>query len=372
MFNRVVAQDEIKKQLIALAREGHTPHALMLCGPAGCGKLAMALAYAEYLLCQHPGTDDACGKCAACRQTESLAHPDLHFVFPVVRRKGGETVVSDDYMGLWRQRLTHGPYFDPEDWTSDMGGGTTAPVIYAAEAARIQRKLSLKPAEGGRKVMIIWQPEKMNAECATKLLKIVEEPPQGTYFIMVCQDAANVLPTLASRTWRIQMPPLHEESIRRALALTYPPDTAEEAARRAQGSYTAALKEAAHNDTDRQNRLDFFIMLMRTAYARRIKEMKKWSLLMADAGREHQKAFLDYAQKLLRENFVYNFHLPELTNMTPDEEAFAQKFSPFINERNIVSFMDCLTDAARGIEQNANPRIVFFDLALKATVLLLR
>ena len=371
MFNRVVAQDEIKKQLIALAREGHTPHALMLCGPAGCGKLAMALAYAEYLLCLHPGTDDACGKCVACRQTESLAHPDLHFVFPVVRRKGGETVVSDDYMGLWRQRLAHGLYFDPEDWTSDMGGGTTAPVIYAAEAARIQRKLALKPAEGGRKVMIIWLPEKMNAECATKLLKIVEEPPQGTYFIMVCQDAANVLPTLASRTWRIQMPPLHEESIRRALALTYPPDTAEEAARRAQGSYTAALK-ALDANRDSLLFLDLFIMLMRLSYQRKIKEMKKWSEQIAALGRERQKNFLAYCQKLIRENFVYNFRQPELNRMTRQESEFARNFARFVNERNVIPIMNELELAQRDIGQNVNPKFVFFDLALKMIVLLIQ
>lgn len=370
-FAQVIAQEEVRGHLIRQARTGHVPHAMLLCGPEGCGKLPTALAYAQYLLCAHPGGDDSCGNCPSCREAAALAHPDLHFVFPVIRYKTAESTVCDIYLEQWRRRLLKSPYFDMDDWLDELGATGQQPLIYAAEAAQMQRKLALKPALGGRKVMVIWQPERMNAECANKLLKLIEEPPAQTHFIMVSHAPEKMLPTILSRLWHIEMKALQREEIVRALAGKYPEEEARRAAQAAGGSYTAALKmlEAAPAEA---LFLDMFILLMRQAYARHIREMKKWSEQMAAMGRERQKGFLAYCQRMLRENFVYNFRCPGLNGMTQQEEDFARNFARFVNERNVIGMMDELSLAERDIAQNTNPRMVFFDLILKMTVLLLK
>lgn len=371
MFNQVIGQQDIKERLLEEVRQNRIPHALLFCGPGGCGKLALAVSYAQYLLCRHPEEHDACGKCPSCKMFTDFAHPDLHFVYPIIRYKTAESSICDVYLDTWRKRLQKGVYFDLNDWLSDMKADNQQPMIYAAESTQIQRKLALKSTLGGRKVMIIWMPEKMNAECANKLLKLIEEPPAQTVFLLVSNEPEKILPTILSRTQRIDMKGISKEELAEILMPTYGKEQAELVARNAGGSYTAALK-ALQQEQDTALFFDLFVMLMRLSYMRKIKEMRKWSEQLAGMGREQQKNFLSYCQRLIRENFIYNFRQPELNYMTTEERDFSKNFARFVNERNVIKIMDELSEAQRDIEQNVNPKMVFFDFALKMIVLLIQ
>lgn len=371
MFSQVIGQQDIKKRLLDEVQQGRLPHALLFCGPPGSGKLALAVSYAQYLLCRQPDGHDACGQCPACKESRKFVHPDLHFVFPIIRYKTAESSVCDVYIDAWRKRLQKGLYFDLNDWMADMKADNQQPMIYAAESAQIQRKLSLKSTLGGRKVMVMWMPEKMNAECANKLLKLIEEPPAQTFFLLVSNEAERILPTILSRTQRIEVKGIDRESMIETLAASHGQERAEQAVRSAHGNYTAAQK-ALQTDEDTALFFDLFVMLMRLSYMRRIKEMRKWSDQIAGMGRERQKNFLMYCQRLIRENFIYNFRQPELNYMTTEESEFSKNFARFVNERNVIKIMDELSEAQRDIEQNVNPKMVFFDFALKMIVLLIQ
>lgn len=371
MFCRVVGQTDIKRHLLSEAQAGRIPHAILFRGRPGCGKLALAVWYARYLLCLRPSAEEACEECASCRAFACLAHPDLHFVFPVIKRKTGENTVCDLWADTWRKRLQGGLYFGLEDWLEDMKAGNQQAFIYAAEALQVQRKLALKPASGERKVVVVWLPERMEGGCANKLLKLMEEPPAGTYFLLASNDAGKIPATILSRMQQIEVKGVDRESLEEALRERETSDDVETLARNARGSYTAALKcmEARGDDMVFH---DLFTVLMRSGYRRNVKELRKWSEQVATMGRERQKGFLHYCQRYVRENFVHNFGMPELNYMTRGERDFAGNFARFVNERNVIGFMDEFGEAERDIEQNVNPRMVFFDFALKAAVLLIQ
>ena len=367
----IIGQEEVKQHLIRLLAENKLPHAIMLCGPKGAGKLPLALAFAQMLLCQHPTEDGACGNCSDCHMSALWAHPDLHFTFPVYKAKSSDHPISDDYLQQWREQISRTPYFDTEDWLEDIGAENQQVVIYVQESDNLQKKLALKSSQGGRKVVIIWLPERMNEQTGNKLLKLIEEPPVGTHFLLVSQEPDLVLGTIQSRVQRINVPALPEQVISQALQERYamPQDDANLLAHIAQGSYTEALKRM-QRDSEQQQFFDLFVQLMRHSYARRIKEMHLWSLAVSELGRERQKRMLEYFQQQLRENFIYNFHQPQMNFLGREEENFSTRFAPFINERNVVGIMNELSDAQRDIAQNVSPRMVFFDLALKMIVLL--
>ena len=370
-FSDIIGQDEVKEHLVRLARENKLPHAIMLCGPKGAGKLPLALAFAQMLLCQHPTEQGACGSCPDCRMTALWAHPDLHFSFPVYKAKSSDHPVSDDYLQQWREQITRSPYFDTEDWLEDIKAENQQIVIYVQESDNLQRKLALKSSQGGRKVVVIWLPERMMEQTANKLLKLIEEPPLGTHFLLVSQEPDLVLGTIQSRVQRVNVPPLPEDTISRALQERHgmPPEEAQLLAHIARGSYTEALKRMRY-DSEQKQFFDLFTQLMRHSYARRIKEMHLWSLAVSELGRERQKRMLEYFQNQLRENFIYNFHQPRMNFLGREEENFSTRFAPFIGPHNVVGIMDELSDAQRDIAQNVSPRMVFFDLALKMIVLL--
>ena len=342
-----IGQETTWQRLLADLQVDRVPHALMLCGPEGSGKLALAVAFAQTLLCQHPREDgSACGECASCKMAAKLEHPDLHFTFPIVkgsRIKTPEGAVSDVYIKEWRARVLESPYFDLNDWLEDMGAANQQATYYVAESDNIQRKLALKSNQGGRKVMVVWLPEKMNQETANKLLKLFEEPPAGTHFLMVSEEPDLVLGTILSRTQRLLVPPLSREEYRQA-----------------------------HPPKDERQFLDLFIMLMRLSYQRKVKDMRDWSEHLAGMGRETQKSFLQFCQRQVRENFVYNFREPTLNSQTEEEAAFSRNFARFVNERNVIPITEELAAAERDIAQNVNARMVFFDLSLKMIVLLIQ
>ena len=358
-FDDIIGQEEVKGHLRRLLQENKLPHAIMFCGPKGAGKLPLALAYAQMLLCQNPTEEGACGKCSDCQMSSLWTHPDLHFSFPIYKGKSSDKPVSDDFLEEWREQISRSPYFDIEDWLEDIGAENQQIVIYVQESDNLQRKLALKASQGGRKVVVLWLPERMNEQTGNKLLKLIEEPPVGTHFLLVSQEPDLVLGTIQSRVQRINVPALPEEIISKALQERHDMQ-AEDAnllAHIAQGSYTEALKRM-ERDSEQQMFFDLFVQLMRHSYARRIKEMQQWALTVAELGRERQKRMLDYFQQQLRENFIYNFHQPKINFLGREEENFSTRFAPFINERNVIGIMNELSDAARDIAQNVSARMV--------------
>ena len=372
-FKQIIGHDEIKGQLVDQVASGRVPHAQLFSGAGGSGKFPMALAFARYLLCSQPNGTDACGVCPSCKKIDKLAHPDLHFVFPVVKPKGKKVVVSDDYLPEWRTMVSSHPYFDMTHWLSAMNAENQQAMIYVDESDQIQRKLSLKSCEGGRKVMLIWLPEKMNIGCANKLLKLFEEPPAETVFLMVSEAPEQLLTTIVSRTQPVYFKQLPDAVLCQALMERngLGQVDAEHITHLSNGNYLKAL-EAITFSQESELFLDLFITLMRMSYQRKIKDMKQWSDKVAGLGRERQKSFLMYCQRLVRENFMYNFQRPELLYMTAQEENFSKNFARFVNERNVIPIMDELSSAQRDIEQNTNPRMVFFDFALKMIVMLIQ
>jgi DNA polymerase-3 subunit delta' len=362
-FEQVIGQQEAQERLMQMVNEERLPHAIMLCGPQGSGKMALAMGLAKVLL----------GENAMMQKWE---HPDLHFTYPTIKlpsMSAEHKPISDDFAQEWHELVMTGPYFTMTEWLEMMGGENQQAIITAGESDALIRKLSLKSSQGGYKVSLIWLPERMNAECANKILKLLEEPPQQTVFIMVCQEPERLLETIRSRVQRIDIRKIADEDIEQALmskrGLTQ--DMAHRTSRMANGSWLKAL-EMLSADSENELFLDMFQSLMRLAYQRKVKDLKTWSERMAGMGREKQKRFLEYFLRLVRENFMYNFHQEELCYMTQREEEFARNFARFVNEANILPINDLANRAIRDIGQNANAKIVFFDMALQMIVLLIQ
>ena len=372
-FKQVIGQKDVQERLQQLVREGRLPHALMLCGPQGCGKLALAVGFAKLLLSSNAKSATSSAQQA---MLDKLEHPDLHFTYPTIKLPSmgsDHKPVSDDFAREWHELITAGPYFTMMQWLEQMGGENQQAIITAGESDALIRKLSLKSSQGGYKVSIIWLPERMNIECANKILKLLEEPPSQTVFIMVCQEPDRLIETIRSRVQRIDVPRINSDDIRQALidlrGLT--DDQAQRISRMANGSWLTAL-EMLSADSENELFLDMFQTLMRLAYQRKVKDLKAWSERLAAMGRERQKRFLEYFLRLIRENFMYNFQQQELCYMTQREEDFARNFARFINEANVLPITDLATRAIRDIGQNANAKIVFFDMALQMIVLLIQ
>lgn len=375
-FSDVIGQEEIKQRLRRMVSEDRVPHAMMFCGPQGSGKMALAVAFASYLLCQDRTDGDSCGACRQCAMTGKLAHPDLHFSYPVIRPSGTGSehkMSSDDFADEWRRMLSQGIYFTMDQWLAEMNAANQQALMGVGESDLLIRKLSLKSSQGGYKVVIIWLPERMNAECANKMLKLLEEPPAETVFVMVCEEPEKLIETIRSRAQRIDVRRIDDASIERALVERRGIDTdaAHRLARAANGSWLTALEEL-DADNEKRQFLDLFISLMRLAYMRKIKDLRKWSETAAALGREKQRRMLAYFMRLVRENFMYNFHNPQLCYMTRDEENFARNFAPYINEANVIEMSELMNRAMRDIGQNANAKIVLFDMATHIIVSLIR
>jgi DNA polymerase-3 subunit delta' len=371
-FEQVIGQQEAQARLLQMEEEQRLPHALMLCGPMGAGKMALAMGFARHLLTASNQQSSASAEAMLAK----WEHPDLHFTYPTIKlpsMSADHKPVSDDFAKEWHELIMAGPYFTMNEWLEQMGGENQQAIITAGESDALIRKLSLKSSQGGYKVSLIWLPERMNIECANKILKLLEEPPQQTIFLLVCEEPEKLLETIRSRVQRVDIKRLTEEDIQEGLTskrgLTE--ENARRVARMANGSWLKAL-ELLSVDSENEFFLDMFQTLMRLAYQRKVKDLKTWSERMAGMGREKQKRFLEYFLRLVRENFVYNFQTPELCYMSQREEDFAKNFARFINEANIIPISDLANLAIRDIGQNANGKIVFFDFALQMIVLLIQ
>ncbi len=341
---------------------------MLFTGPQGVGKLAVAIEFAKHLLLKH----DPFGNAAT--MVDRGSHPDLIFSYPVVRPTGlDRPAESEDFRTEWLDMLQDGPYFSGETWLQKHASDNKQAIISVGESNSIIRKLSLKSSQGGYKVCIIWQAEKMNIDAANKLLKIIEEPPTQTVFMLTTEHPELVLETIRSRTQLINFKPIKDEDIAKSLVEKrgVEENVAKRVARASNGSWLQALNIVSGSG-ERDEFHEVFRMLLRQAYAKAVMEMKQWSESVGAWSREKQKRFLEYCLLMTRENFMFNFRESSLCYMTPIEETFASKFSVFINERNIIDFNNIYNTAIRDISRNANGKIVFYDLALKVIILIRR
>ena len=372
MFDNIIGQKEYIASLRTAIDNNRLPHALLISGNEGSGSLALAYAAAQYLICPHRHDGDACGQCPQCLQLGKLQHPDVHFVFPVVRKKNQkEAPISLDYMSEWRNAFLNNHYLTLNEWTATSGEENKQAGIFVAEANNIIKTLSVKPFESDYRVMIIWLPEKMNEETANKLLKIIEEPNDMTHFFLVSQEPERIIGTIQSRVQRINLPPIADVDIQQALVSRFdcPQDKAIDYARMSHGSYVEALK-LLNDDEERSFYFTKFCEMMRLSYAKKLFDMKEWSEELSGIGRERQKAYLQYAQQMIRENFIMNFNTPSLNYLNESERTFSSRFHAFVNHNNVAGIMNELALAEKDIMQNVNAKMVFFDLSLKLIMLL--
>lgn len=379
-FSKVIGQKEAQQRLKQLVDEQRIPHAMLITGPEGCGKMAMALAFASFLLGERWDGRSLLGSDAEIANAEAMlrkwAHPDLHFSFPIIKPKNAGSdrkVACDEYIKEWGQLLDGGPYFTLEQWMKLMNAENQQAQIFEAESDALAHKLYIKSTMGGYKVSLIWLPERMNATCANKLLKLLEEPPMKTVFLLVSEHPELLIDTIRSRVQRFDMRRIDDADIEQALIekRSIVPADAHRIARIAAGNWLKALETLSADNENRQF-FDLFVLLMRKAFTRDVKELKHWSETVAAFGREKQRRFITYMLRMVRENFMYNFRQPDLCYMTQQEEAFATKFARFINERNVLIIQQQLQDAMRDIGQNANGKIQFFDFALEMVINLRR
>lgn len=369
LFKEIIGQQAVKERLVRSFKEGRISHAQLFLGPQGSGSLPMALAYAQYISCKSKTDDDSCGTCSSCVKYNKLVHPDLHFVYPVALSKDVKT--STDVAVQWREAFLDNPYITLFSWFEQLSAENKQAIIGVEESGEILRKLSLTTYESEYKIMIIWQAEKMNPAAANKLLKILEEPPDKTLFLLVCENEDQLLRTIVSRTQLIKINKISDTDLMEALVSNHgqTPDAAEKIAHLAEGSYAEALSLVSENENAGQN-LASFQKLMRASLKFDPKAVISWIDEVSSAGRERQKTFLNYALHIMRESAMMNYGDDSLVRLSADEQEFVKKFSPFIHGANIERFIEELNRAHYHMERNASPKILFMDLAFKFNELL--
>ena len=370
-FRDITGQDELKAHLVRSIDSGRISHAQLFTGVAGAGTLPMAIAYVQYLICSNRHDGDSCGECPSCRKIAALAHPDLHFVFPVNKqgKKSGEVVRSDDFIEDWREIVeSTGGYFSAQEWFDRLDlGKTLKGMISAKETDEIIRKLSFKSFEAEYKTMIIWLPETMNEEAANKILKILEEPWDKTLFILVTERADRLLQTIISRTQEVAVPRLKPEVLEQVVRSAGESDEAKvrNVARLANGDLCELRRlMAGATDDVRHESFEMFCSLMRFSYNDRHLELITWAEEIAQLTREQQLSFLRHSARLLRESYIMHAGAFGATYLWGEEAAFCNKFAPFIGSRNIEPLIGEIETAMAQIGQNGNPKIVFTHFAL--------
>lgn len=362
-FADIPAHEDVKERLRRMALENRIPNALLLEGPEGTGKFALARAFAQFVHCENRTPDgDSCGSCPSCLRHQDFNSLETIFSFPVLK-KGNDTV-SDDWIEEFRSFLRDNPFMGFEVWTGYMEAGKQ-PQMYVAEAKDLIRRLAFKGRTDNCKLVLMWLPERMNEDMANRLLKMIEEPFDDTRFVLVSNNSRQILPTIYSRTQRINVKAYDDETVASILtAKGVEPGAAAEAARISEGNVIRAFGIAGL-DEERRKFLALFADLMRKAYARRVKELREWAKDIADLSREAQLRFVDYCSRLIRESFLMHLAMDSILTLTAEERTFVSRFFPFINEKNVIDIVDALDRTRIYIAANGNSRIVMFDLALK-------
>lgn len=370
-FADIIGQEDLKRHLVSSADSGRISHAQLFTGAAGAGSLPLAIAYAQYINCQNRHNGDSCGECPSCRQIEALAHPDVHFVFPVNKqgKKSGEVVLSSGFMGLWREMFAKtGGYFSPQQWFDALNlGKTLKGVISTKEAEEIIRALSFKSFESEYKFMIVWLPETMNEEASNRILKILEEPWERTVFLLVSERPDLLLKTIISRTQEVAVPRLTAADLEPIIRQRGETDEAKvrNMARLAGGDMLELRRLLGGGEDDvRHENFEAFCSIMRLSYNDRHLDLMNWADEVAGLSRERQRAMLIDFSRLLREAYMLHAGLAQASYLWGEEAAFCRKFAPFIDNGNIEPIIAQIEQALRQIGQNGNPRIVFTHFAL--------
>lgn len=372
-FEDIPGQHKVKQRLIDMVDNKRIPHAILLQGEQGVGKFALAQALAQYIHCPNRADGDSCGVCPSCRQHESFNHIDTFFSFPVIKKKSsGTPPVSDDFIEEFKHFVVADPMMNFEGWLEELGSPSTLPVMYVTESDTLISKLSFTARSAKYKIVVMWLPERMNEQCANKLLKLIEEPFSDTIFILSSDSPQEILPTIYSRCQRIDVERFTDNDISDFLCKRFSLNSQDalSIAHNAEGSLTKALKQLSTTGINSKY-FELFIRLMRSAYARKVADLKAWSAEVSTLGREQQLSFLKYCDRLTRENFIYNLHEHDLTYLNTSEEKFSTKFAPFISERNVQALSRTFNDAVKDISGNANSKIVLFDVAVR-TILLIK
>lgn len=372
-FARIPGQKEIISRLIRSVHEERVSHAQLFAGPEGCGSMAMALAYARFVSCENRTETDSCGTCKSCVKYEKLIHPDLHFVFPVIKGKKAADPVSDHYIEEWREMINKSPFFTLNNWLDSIDVGNAQCMIFASEASEIIKKLSLKTFESDFKIMIIWLPEKMHPATANKLLKMIEEPPEKTLFLLVSEEPGKIIPTILSRCQLVKIPAFTSSDIEKYLLQNFSitQEKAADFSHVSMGNINRA-RELCENEEASLANLEKFKGLMRFAWKRDIVSIINWSEEIAGSGRESQKNFITFSLRILRENLMLTLGQKKnnLVFLTGQEDVFSGNFHPFINQNNIGQLTDEFNLVHSHIEANGNAKIIFLDLGLKVARLI--
>ncbi|NER13271.1 DNA polymerase III subunit delta' [Leptobacterium flavescens] len=377
LFKDILGQQHIKKHLTHSADMGRIPHAQLFVGPEGSGTLPMAIAYAQYILCSNSGAENNSGNEACNLKFNQIAHPDLHFAFPVAANDRVKShPVSNHFMEEWRSFLAEQPYGNLFDWYQLLGIENKQGQIGVDEAMEVVKSLSLKSFEGSYKVMIIWMAEKMNTSAANKLLKLIEEPPNKTLFILIAEEEEQIIQTIRSRCQVLHFPPLAESVIKEALqARNVVENEAVKIAHRANGNFNKAI-DLVNRDSEDLTFEKWFILWVRSAFKARgnkkaIHDLIKWSEQVAATGRETQKQFLHFCLDVFRQAMLLNYKANDLVFIDLETSGFElEKFAPFVHGNNIMEISKELQDAIYHIERNGNAKIILTDLSIKLTRLL--
>ena len=372
-FKDVIGQSAIKQRLIQSVRENHVSHAQLFLGPAGSGKLPLALAYAQYILCPNRTETDSCGVCPTCQKVQKLVHPDLHFVVPTNTTKTVKSnPESDLFMEEWREFvLKNEGYIDESGWYGFLDIENKQGYMSVRDAASLLRKLSMKSYEGEYKIAILWMAEKMRTDTANKLLKLLEEPPEKTLFLLIAEDAEELLATIKSRTALVKIPALDTASIEIALQQRYgcDPQQARDAAMISEGNWLTAC-QSFKDFEDHKFFFATFQQWMRLCFRAAYPEIIDFSANIKTIGREKQKELLDYGLRIIRNSLLFNNNLAEIVMLPEDEKTFNSKFAPFVNPANLAQIAEVFDEAIRHIERNGNAQLVFTDMSFQMVRLL--
>lgn len=372
-FKDVIGQEAVKQRLIQSVRENHVSHAQLFLGPAGSGKLPLALAYAQYILCPNRTETDSCGVCPTCQKMQKLVHPDLHFVVPTATtKKIKSNPESDLFMEEWREYVFQNQgYVDTSSWYTFLDVENKQGYMSVRDAASLLRKLSMKSYEGEYKIAIIWMAEKMRVDTANKLLKLLEEPPEKTVFLLIAEDQEELLATIKSRTALVKIPAIANDRIEMALfeRLGCTAQQAHDAAMISEGNWLNACHSVQESE-DRKFFFTTFQQWMRLCFRAAYSELIDFSNNARSLGREKQKELLDYGLRIIRNSLLFDNGLAEIVMLPDDEKQFNAKFAPFVNPANLAQIAELFEEAIRQIERNGYAPLIFTDVSFKMVALL--
>jgi len=372
LFKEVIGQEKIKNRLIQTVKDNRVSHAQLFLGPEGSGKLSMALAYAQFINCKNKQENDSCGVCPSCVKFNKLIHPDLHFIYPVASTKNIKKPQSKEFISNWRNILEKNNYhITLNDWYEEIGIERKQGIINKDDCNEIIKTLAYKSYEAEYKVMFIWMVERLFHAAAPKILKILEEPPEKTLFILISENQDRIINTILSRTQLVKFPKITDESLNQALIKKHncSVDDFHRIVNLSDGNYIEA-KNNLYKNTDDKTNFDNFRNWMRLCYSNNVIEVNTFVTDISKIGREKQKQFLNFALKTTRNCILKNYNNTEMLKLEDDELKFVNNFAPFINPANCMQFSEEFEKSIFHIERNGNPSIIFMDLSLKVIQLL--